>query len=69
MRLTFPEKKEQANLTIRADAALLAELDELLEALREKHPERRASLTRTWLVAELLRDGMAGLRKQLDGRR
>lgn len=58
MRVQKPKPTKHTNLTVRANEELLERLDGLLGLYQRRWPSEKASMTRSWLVTELLLSGI-----------
>lgn len=66
MRVKKPRAVKHTNLTVRADGELLERLDGLLGLYRRRWPSEKASMTRSWLVTELLQSGIEEATAELE---
>lgn len=67
MRVRKPRGMKHTNLTVRANEELLERLDGLLGLYQRRWPSEKASMTRSWLVTELLESGIEEATTELEG--
>jgi predicted DNA-binding protein len=66
MRVQKPRGVKHTNLTVRADGELLERLDGLLGLYQRRWPSEKTSMTRSWLVTELLESGIDEATEELE---
>jgi hypothetical protein len=64
LKLTPPRPSKHTTLTFRVEPQMLEQLETVLAAYRQRYPGE--SLTRTWLVTELLAHGVEAAARELD---
>jgi hypothetical protein len=69
MKLSPPKKAKHTTLTFRVDEESIEALDGLLSRYHQQWPSERASMTRTWLVVELLKHGVEAATLELEARK
>jgi hypothetical protein len=67
MRVKKPRGMKHTNLTVRVDGELLERLDGLLGLYQRRWPSEKTSMTRSWLVTELLESGIDEATTELEG--